>query len=77
MVTVDVDDRAVVVPPAEAIAQMMRQQTDVLRRATDRIEEPARCAAEAPAVLAAPENSGAPLGGELRTGHDVPLLLES
>jgi hypothetical protein len=77
MGTIDVPDRVVVVPPGEAIAQRIRQQTEVLRRATDRIEELRGALPKLPHVLAAPEDGGAPLGGELRTGHDVPLLLES
>jgi len=76
LVTLD-DDMVLVTPPGEAVASMMLQQTQALRQATERLEELRTAIPSFPYALADPATHGVPIGGEMRTGDDVPVLLES
>ncbi len=76
MVTLD-DGRLVVATPGEAVASLMLAQTRRLRDAVDRLEELRAAIPTYPYPLPDPDARGEPLGGELRTGDDVPVLLES
>jgi hypothetical protein len=76
MVTLD-QDHVVVASPGEAVANLLQAQSQELRRTADRIEELRGAIPTLPFFTADPDAQGEPLGGELRTGDDVPVLLES
>ena len=70
-------DRVVVVTAGETVSNLLAVQTQVLRRTADRIEELRGAIPSFPRVPADPDARGVPLAGEVRTGDDVPVMLES
>ena len=76
MVSLD-HGHVVVATPGEAVASLLQVQTQEMRRTADRIEELRGAIPTFPFFTADPDAQGEPLGGELRTGDDVPVLLES
>ena len=70
-------DRLVVVSPGEAVARLLQAETQALRRTVDRIDGLRAAIPSFPQAAADPDAPGVPLAGELRTGDDVPVMLES
>ena len=70
-------DRLIVVSPGEAVARLLHTETLALRRAVDRIDGLRAAIPSIPPTPADPGAPGVPLAGELRTGDDVPVMLES
>ncbi len=70
-------DRLIVVSPGEAVARLLLTETQALRRAVDRIDGLRAAIPSIPPTPADPGAPGVPLAGELRTGDDVPVMLES